>query len=175
MPLRGNSESHSELQIIELLIINVATHLYFSYGSNISLEKMLKLCPNARLVGTGYLADYQLVFTAHLEQRSRGGADVVPQTGEEVWGLTYEISDAELAAMDANKFYPAIYDRIEVPIHLQNAQTTVLAWTYVMQDKQKSFAQPTVEYVQLLLTAAQANQFPQAYQEYLASFVMNRD
>jgi gamma-glutamylcyclotransferase (GGCT)/AIG2-like uncharacterized protein YtfP len=132
---------------------------------------MQKLCPQAVLIGVGYLPDYQLVFTTHIEQRSRGGADVVPQAGAEVWGLVYQISDAELDAMDANKLYPEIYDRIEVPIQLRDRQATTSAWTYVMQDKQKSFATPTADYVQLLLTAAQANGFPTTYQEYLRSFI----
>ena len=149
----------------------MSSHLYFSYGSNISLEKMQKLCPQAILIGVGYLSDYQLVFTTHLEQRSRGGADVVPQADAQVWGLVYQISDAELAAMDANKFYPEIYDRIEVYIQLRDTQATTIAWTYVMQDKQKSFAQPSADYIQLLLNAAQANGFPMAYQEYLRSFM----
>lgn len=135
---------------------------------------MQKLCPNAELLGAGYLSDYQLVFTTHLQQRNRGGADVVPATGEEVWGLLYAISDTELAAMDANKFYPEIYDRIPVTIQLREGagyNTVANVWTYVMQDKQKSYAQPTEEYVNLLLDAAKANEFPFSYQEYLASFL----
>ncbi|MDJ1470926.1 gamma-glutamylcyclotransferase family protein [Xanthocytophaga flava] len=148
-------------------------NLYFSYGSNISLEKMQKLCPNAKLLGAGYLESYQLVFTTHLEQRSRGGADVVPAAGEEVWGLLYKINDIELAVMDANKFYPEIYDRISVTIQLREGagyKTVENVWTYVMQDKQKSYAQPTIDYVNLLLDAAKANEFPFSYQEYLISF-----
>jgi gamma-glutamylcyclotransferase (GGCT)/AIG2-like uncharacterized protein YtfP len=145
------------------------THLYFSYGSNISLERMRKLCPNAVCIGVAHLPDYQLVFTTHLAQRNRGGADVVPKSGGEVWGLLYKISDAELAAMDANKFYPEIYDRILVDVFVREEPTPTQAWTYVMQDKQKSFAQPTNDYVRLLLDAAQANHFPETYRRYLAS------
>jgi len=149
----------------------MSTQLYFSCGSNISLEKMQKLCPDANCLGVAQLPDYQLVFTTHLTQRNRGGADVVPKVGKEVWGLLYEISETELAAMDANKFYPEIYNRIPVNVHVRQKATPVQAWTYVMQDKQKSFAQPTNEYVRLLMDSAQANHFPETYQRYLASFI----
>lgn len=154
--------------------INMTQNLYFSYGSNISLEKMRKLCPNAELLGAGYLSDYQLVFTTHLQQRNRGGADVVPATGEDVWGLLYSISNTELTVMDANKFYPEIYDRIPVTIQLRKEdeyEEILQVWTYVMQDKQKSFAQPSNDYINLLLEAAKENEFPQSYQEYIALFI----
>jgi hypothetical protein len=39
--------------------------IYAAYGSNLNLEQMAHRCPNATVLGTGELSDYQLLFRGH--------------------------------------------------------------------------------------------------------------
>ena len=36
--------------------------IYIAYGSNMDLFQMARRCPNARLLGTGEIKDYQILF-----------------------------------------------------------------------------------------------------------------
>ena len=37
---------------------------YVAYGSNLNREQMAHRCPEAKLVGTGMLSNYEMVFRA---------------------------------------------------------------------------------------------------------------
>ena len=48
---------------------------YIAYGSNMVLEQMAHRCPNARLLGTGWLLNHRLEFYLHAtveKTRSKG-------------------------------------------------------------------------------------------------------
>ena len=60
---------------------------YVAYSSNLSVEQMAFRCPNAKIVGTAILKDWQLVFKYH--------ADIVPCKGSNVPVLIWEISKSD--------------------------------------------------------------------------------
>ena len=131
---------------------------------------MRRRCPESRCLGVGCLTDYQLVFTDFLAERHRGGADILPQNGAQVWGLLYELSEVDLNRLDANKVYPAVYERF--PVHIQQPGGTVLenVWTYALRDKPSANYPPTQAYRDLLIQAATDHQFPESYLAYLRAF-----
>ena len=59
--------------------------IYVAYGSNTYAPQMNRRCPEARLVGTGFLKDYELEF--------RGAATVVPKPGAQVPVVLWEITE----------------------------------------------------------------------------------
>ncbi len=73
--------------------------LYFSYGSNLNLDRMFDRCPNAEPIGPATLKDYRLLF--------RGVADIEPSKGHEVVGALWEITDECEAALDVYEGYNA--------------------------------------------------------------------
>ncbi|MFT4033305.1 MAG: gamma-glutamylcyclotransferase family protein [Siphonobacter sp.] len=137
------------------------TTYYFSYGSYMSPEKMKKSIPEAILIGPGRLNGYRLTFTAYSELRKRVGADILPSTQHEVWGLVYKIPAERIAEMDANKAYPALYNRFEVFIDI--GSETYIAWTYALVNKQDSGQLPTEDYLMLVRSLAEAQGFPETY------------
>ncbi|SDM45270.1 gamma-glutamylcyclotransferase family protein [Siphonobacter aquaeclarae] len=139
------------------------TTYYFSYGSYMSPEKMKASIPSARLIGTGRLNGYRLVFTAYSELRSRVGADILPADGETVWGIVYEIPQESLAEMDRNKAYPVLYDRLEVDTQVDGKP--VRAWTYALVDKTDSNHPPDAAYLKLLADLTRVHGFPESYLE----------
>src|SRR5207253_2406805 len=114
-------------------------------------ESMRQRCPEAIHLGKGCLENYRLVFTDFMEKRSRGGADVLEEKGQKVWGLLYNLTDADLAKLDTNKVYPTVYDRFPVRIVQPDGSLLENVWTYALHDKSAANYQPTQAYLDLLL------------------------
>jgi gamma-glutamylcyclotransferase (GGCT)/AIG2-like uncharacterized protein YtfP len=83
-------------------------HYYFAYGMNTHLGQMAQRCPTAEVVGVAELQDYALEFAYH--------CNVVPAPGQRVPGLLWTITDQDLAALDWTEGYPTYYDRVRVPV-----------------------------------------------------------
>ena len=75
---------------------------YLAYGSNMNFEQMNMRCPGNKFLGPARLNDYKLIFDG--ESRSWGGAvaNIIESTDVTVWGGLYEISEANLAALEGN-------------------------------------------------------------------------
>lgn len=75
--------------------------LYFAYGSNMD-EQRLKAsnrCPNARFIFNAALPGYRLTFTRGADSAT-SAADAVPDPGSSVWGVVYDITDADRRQLD---------------------------------------------------------------------------
>ena len=44
--------------------------IYYAYGSNLNLRQMARRCPTAKLLGTGVIPDYELLFRGREEGKS---------------------------------------------------------------------------------------------------------
>ena len=66
--------------------------LYAAYGSNLSVSQMSYRCPDAKIVGTGKIMDYKLVFRLH--------ADIEKHEGDFVPVLIWRISKADEKRLD---------------------------------------------------------------------------
>lgn len=67
---------------------------YFAYGSNLWRKQMEDRCPEHRLVGNGVLKDYRWIIS------TRGYANIVKSTSDEVHGIVYEISESDENNLD---------------------------------------------------------------------------
>lgn len=78
---------------------------YIAYGSNMVEEQMAHRCPNARLIGTGYLPNHRLEFYLHATvERTRAHGANVPVA---VW----EISKEDERSLDRYEGYPTYYTK----------------------------------------------------------------
>ena len=76
---------------------------YIAYGSNMSQDQMARRCPDAKLIGTGYLPNHRLEFYLHATvERTRAHDAKVPVA---VW----EISKADEARLDIYEGFPSYY------------------------------------------------------------------
>jgi hypothetical protein len=73
------------------------TVTYFAYGSNMAPEVIARLSPQHRYLGVARLTDHRPAFTRRSVKTGTGVADVVPASGQMVWGVLYKIGDDELA------------------------------------------------------------------------------
>lgn len=110
---------------------------YIAYGSNMVQEQMAYRCPDARLIGMGYLPDARLEFYLHATvERSQINGAHVPVA---VW----EISEADEARLDRYEGYPSYYIKAEHTVHMTDG-SEIKGMIYLMN--QKRVAPPTRDY-----------------------------
>ena len=78
---------------------------YIAYGSNMVAEQLAHRCPNARLLGTGWLLNHRLEFYLHATvERSRAHGASVPVA---VW----EIDADDERSLDRYEGFPTYYTK----------------------------------------------------------------
>ena len=78
---------------------------YIAYGSNMVEELMTHRCPNAQLIGMGYLPNHRLEFYLHATvERTRAHGAKVP-------GAVWEITDADDRRLDRYEGVPTYYTK----------------------------------------------------------------
>lgn len=102
--------------------------LYAAYGSNLNLRQMACRCPDATVVGTAELEDYELIF--------RGGpgygvATVEPREGSSVPIVLWEISERDEKNLDRYEGWPTFYGKQTLGFEAEGQ--TIPAMIYVMQ------------------------------------------
>ena len=94
---------------------------YIAYGSNLNRGQMALRCPDAKVVGTGEIKDYELLFRGN---RNGAVATVEPKKGESVPVLIWEIEPEDERNLDIYEGYPSIYfsaiSSIKMPHNLYN-------------------------------------------------------
>ena len=98
---------------------------YIAYGSNMVAEQMAYRCPDARLIGTGYLAGARLEFYLHATVERTGNLrNRVPVA---VW----EISKADERSLDRYEGFPSYYTKETWPVHMSDG-SQIEGMVYVM-------------------------------------------
>jgi hypothetical protein len=144
--------------------------LYFAYGSNLDFNQMQKRCPSARFVTIAELADHQLVFTRGSQARGCGVASIRPKKDESVWGVVYDIIDADFGDLDKSEGYspnrpPATnsYNRHKHSVLCDGrADKPLLVWLYEANPEQIP-PLPSAEYKKLLVDGARFWHLPGGY------------
>lgn len=106
--------------------------LYLAYGSNLNLHQMKHRCPTAKVVGTTYLDNYELLF--------RGGyrgavATVEKKNGSRVPVLIWEIKPSDERSLDIYEGYPHLYRKEYVDVAINGKTEKVMV--YIMNAGKK--------------------------------------
>ena len=87
---------------------------YIAYGSNMVQEQMAVRCPDARLIGTGYIAGARLEFYLHATVEKTGNnRNRVPVA---VW----EINDRDEHSLDRYEGFPSYYIKERWTVHMSD-------------------------------------------------------
>ena len=100
--------------------------LYIAYGSNMVQEQMDYRCPDAKLIGTGYIAGARLEFYLHATVEKTG--DMRNRVPVAVW----EISAADEKRLDRYEGYPSYYVKEEWPVHMDDG-SEIRGMIYIMK------------------------------------------
>lgn len=126
---------------------------YIAYGSNLNLKQMAGRCPTAGVLGASVIKDYRLLF--------RGGHDsavatIEPAQGEEVPVLIWELTPADVAALDHYEGWPFLYSKEELTIELNGGP--VKAMVYIMNEG-RPLGSPSCHYYSVILEGYNSAEF----------------
>jgi gamma-glutamylcyclotransferase (GGCT)/AIG2-like uncharacterized protein YtfP len=145
--------------------------LYFAYGSNMDPDQMRDRCPNAEVVGIGFVENYVLRFPRLSLKRDCGVSSIEPLAGHNTWGVVYRLAEDDISRLDASEGYrvgrPAgknSYNRMTVLVRLDGASTEVQ--TYIAEP-QKDAPPPNVAYLTHIRDGARRHGIPENYLNYL--------
>lgn len=99
---------------------------YIAYGSNTVQEQMAFRCPDARLIGTGYIAGAWLEFYLHATVEKTG--DQRNRVPVAVW----EINDRDERSLDRYEGFPSYYIKERWPVHMSDG-SQIEGMIYIMK------------------------------------------
>jgi gamma-glutamylcyclotransferase (GGCT)/AIG2-like uncharacterized protein YtfP len=138
--------------------------LYFAYGSNMDTTGMRARCPGAQALGPARLPDHRLMFVSDRPAGSSAVPTVTPASGEEVWGVLWDITEADERALDE---YEGValdaYRKEAMPVETGDEARTALVYIATATDQQG----PSRRFVDLVVRGAQAHGLPVAYVDRL--------
>ncbi len=103
--------------------------LYIAYGSNLNIDQMKRRCPDAEIVTTSVINNYQLTFRGNL--RGNGVANIEPKKGSQVRVGVWKISPSDEVALDRYEGYPYLYVKQNFMVQINGEKHKAMA--YVMR------------------------------------------
>lgn len=127
---------------------------YLAYGSNMDPAAMAIRCPGAHPIGPARLAGHAFFIAA------RGYASLRRNPSQQVFGVLWRLTPANLAALDRYEEVPeGLYDRDVRPV--QGLQGLTSAILYIARDAAPG--QPLLAYQAGIVSAARFWGFPDDY------------
>ena len=103
--------------------------LYIAYGSNLNIDQMKRRCPDAEIVTTSCINNYQLTFRGN--HRGFGVANIEPKKGARVPVGVWQISQDDEVALDRYEGYPHLYVKQNFMVPINGERHKAMA--YVMR------------------------------------------
>ncbi|XP_015254591.1 gamma-glutamylcyclotransferase b [Cyprinodon tularosa] len=153
---------------------NNQTFLYFAYGSNLLKERLQLRNPSATVHCVARLKDYRLVFGNYkglASDRWHGGvASIEHSPGDEVWGVVWRMNISDLQSLDNQEnVMLGAYRPVELQVMTKGQE--INCRTYIMNSC--VYAQPSPQYLQVIVMGAEQNGLPKEYQEKLRAIETN--
>jgi gamma-glutamylcyclotransferase len=116
-------------------------------------------CAGARALGPASLPGFRLLFLRKSVRWKAGAADVVPEEGATTWGVLYEVTTADLEALDEKEYLAqGGYQRRDVEVEVDGSR--LQAVTYEVVEKAPHELAPKQEYVDTLIRGAEEHGLP---------------
>lgn len=106
--------------------------LYAAYGSNLNKAQMEVRCSGARVLTTGEIKDYRLVYRG---SRTGAYATIIPCKGESVPVAIWQINKKHEIALDRYEGFPTFYYKKKISVKAFNGYIFDDVMVYIMFDK----------------------------------------
>ena len=124
---------------------------YLAYGSNLNIAQMQFRCPDAKVVGTAVIPDYELLFKGSL---TGAYLTIEPKQGAQVPVGVWEVSLPDELRLDRYEVFPSFYYKKEMRIPVKDIRTGKAklhdAFVYIMHEDRK-LGVPTEFYMRTCL------------------------
>ena len=112
--------------------------LYAAYGQLLNRSMRDGICPSMRLVATGKINGYRLVFKIH--------EDIEPDDCSSVPAMVFEVDDDDVKSLDKlykrGEYYDVALVNVSVAASIDGYVSDVSAFTYIMLPKYESYQKP---------------------------------
>lgn len=99
---------------------------YLAYGSNMSVEQMKIRCPRARIIGTGMLQDWRLLFKG--DHITTSFATIEEWQGYCVPFVLWDITRRHEVSLDLYEGYPRSYQKKYVDVEIDGQKYNALVY-----------------------------------------------
>ena len=93
---------------------------YIAYGSNLNVYQMRYRCPNARIIGTAVMPNYELLFKG---SKTGSYLTIEPKEGSNVPVAVWETTAEDEFALDRYEGYPTFYYKKELMLPIKGIKT----------------------------------------------------
>lgn len=108
---------------------------YVAYGSNLNIGQMKRRCPEARVIGTSMIEDYQLLFKG---SRTGSYLTIEPKEGARVPVAVWEVTEADERALDRYEGFPDFYYKKEMVLPIKGIRSGKIrkrkVFVYIMHE-----------------------------------------
>ena len=116
----------------------MAQRYYIAYGSNLNIRQMRWRCPNARIMGTAEILDYELLFKG---SRTGSYCTIEPKVGSSVPVGVWAVTAADEAALDRYEGYPTFYYKTELTLAVKGIKSGKVrnrkVFVYIMHEMRR--------------------------------------
>ena len=120
---------------------------YIAYGSNLNVYQMKFRCPNARIIGTAVVPNYELLFKG---SKTGSYLTIEPKEGSNVPVAAWETTAEDELALDRYEGYPAFYYKKELVLPIKGIKTGKVrnrkVYVYIMHEE-RPIGIPSKSYV----------------------------
>lgn len=116
---------------------------YAAYGSNMNIEQMACRCPDAKVIGVGYIKAWKLYFNYHANIKYTGNKkDIIPI-------LIWDISMNDFYSLNRYEGYPKYYKYAKINCILNNKNIKCLV--YIMtENRGDGYCLPSESYLKTI-------------------------
>ncbi len=158
--------------------------LYFAYGSYMDPEQIQSRAPGHQVVGVAALREHRLAFPLYSNEWGGGVVSIQPHHGDTVWGMLYELTEADLGMLDQATGFRGpgdehnVYDREHITVELTRPDDgsfprRVRADIYVARPSNAS--PPARAYLDTILRGARHHRLPEDYVAKVAAIPVVRE
>lgn len=142
---------------------------YFAYGNLLDIDIMRRIAPSVRSLGVMRLDDHEIAF-ARCADPSQAGCTLDETRGSQTWGVQYEMSDEDMAALDKAAGVPVgHWEHKEITLIDQEGRATPSV-TYVIPKSSGRYSPPD-SYVAPIFKGADAFGLPDDYVKRLKEII----
>ncbi len=128
---------------------------YTAYGSNLNVRQMMERCPNAEIVGTSEIPNYELLFKG---SKTGSYLTIEPQVGSIVPVAVWNIGATDEVSLDRYEGFPTFYYKTEMELSIKDIKSRKIknrtTFVYIMHED-RSFGIPSRYYVETCLEGYQ--------------------
>lgn len=120
---------------------------YLAYGSNLDLDHMKTLCPEAKFIGITKIKGYRLAFRG---EELRSYLTILDDNNSFIYAGVFHISNSCEKSLDYYEDYPNLYYKKEIEFNLMGKILKGLV--YIMYEV-NSFNRPSTRYINMVKRA----------------------